>query len=106
MSANSSEATKTQNAAVRDAAERNLEEEQRALTLALTSHPDPLTRLIAHMSERQLSLVEVITAMRRETNESLRDLHAKVDTLTGRQDTLENRYNGQGYDAAASANAE
>ncbi len=84
------------------AADTRMLEEQRALTVALTNHPDPHVRLVAHMSERQLSLNELITAVRFEMREGFKALGVKIDGLAGRQDTLERNYsNGAGADSHA-----
>lgn len=69
-------------------------------------HPDPYVRLTAHMSERQMSLVELLGEFRStlEANTSaVTDLSRQVEKLSARQDTHEKRYplNGQGEHADA-----
>lgn len=88
-----------------DVVTRDLLQEQRALTLELTSHADPMVRMVAHISERQLSLHELLSEMRKETKDGLgvlsrqfNDLSEKVQALSGRQDEVEARYNGHSLD--------
>lgn len=86
--------------------DRNLEEEQRALTLALTSHADPHVRLIAHISERQLSFVNLLNEFRKEVREgmaaqtkAIEELTRTVNSTRERQDEHERQYplsNGNG----------
>ena len=64
------------------AAVYDAEEEQRALTLALMTHPDPFVRLIAHISERQLTLSEIVRIGQDSTTDSIKKLSDRVGDLT------------------------
>jgi hypothetical protein len=69
------------------------EEEHRKLTTALLSHHDPSVRLIAHMSSRQLAMVEQISELTRAVTE-LKDTVTEnfaneLDAVTDRVEELE-----------------
>lgn len=89
------------------AAVRDLDEEQRALTLALTSHPDPHVRLIAHISERQMAFVDLLSEFRdtlKSNTAAIDELTIAVKKLGTRQDQHEEQYpmtNGSGIHADA-----
>lgn len=64
-----------------EAREAELEAEQRELTALLLRDPDPRTRLIAHMSDRQLYLHQQIV----EVKEQVAALTDEVHTLLRRR---------------------
>lgn len=69
------------------------EQEHRKLTTALLNHADPSVRLIAHMSSRQLAMVEQISELTRavtELKETVNDKFSnEFDALTERVVDLE-----------------
>lgn len=76
--------------------EAELVARQKALTIELYNHPDPNVRLIAHMSERQLGMMEILMATRTTVSAlvtSVDDLTKAVREVTGRQETFEKNYN-------------
>jgi hypothetical protein len=88
--------------------EPDLVAEQRALTLALTSHADPHVRLLAHISERQLAFNELLTEFKTALNkntEAVAALTRVVEERGTRQDAHERRYPMNG-DAAHSEHAD
>lgn len=77
------------------AAPRNIDEEQRALATALAKHPDPHVRLLAHISERQMAFVEILTEVRNGQQavvDSIESLTTELKRLSDRQDAIEDRY--------------
>lgn len=75
--------------------ERDLVEEQRALTLALTSHEDPHIRLLAHISERQLAFHELLSEFRNSLSKNttaIEELTKTVQARGIRQDEHERQY--------------
>jgi hypothetical protein len=87
--------------------ERDLVEEQSALTRALTSHQDPHIRLLAHISERQLAMHELLSELRKTITENtkvLAELKRTVEERGVRQDEHERQYplqNGEARHADA-----
>lgn len=76
--------------------DNDLLQRQKALTFELYNHSDPHVRLLAHMSERQLGLMELLIDTRKSVTTmatSMEDLATSVRELTGRQDTVEQRLN-------------
>ena len=69
-------------------------EEQSALTMALQKHADPHVRLIAHISERQLTLsyrmTEMLTELR-EVRKEVKSVSDKIDSLSDGQGAIESR---------------
>lgn len=84
------------------AAERDLVEEQRALTLALTNHADPHIRMLAHISERQMAFVELLSGFSNTlaaNTSAIEELTRIVRNHGTRQDEHERQYplqNGSG----------
>lgn len=85
---------------------RDLVEEQRALTLALTKHQDPHIRLLAHISERQLAFTELLSEFRKsldKNTDAIERLSRTVEERGTRQDEHERQYplNGSALHADA-----
>ncbi len=81
---------------------RDLVEEQSALTRALTSHQDPHIRLLAHISERQLALHELLSEFRKTLEQNTNAIIALTRTVEERgvrQDEHEKQYPLQNGDA-------
>jgi len=86
--------------------ERDLVEEQRALTLALTSHEDPHIRLLAHISERQLAFHEILSEFRISIDRNTAAIESLTKTVEDRgvrQDAHERQYPLNGDAAHADA---
>lgn len=78
---------------------RDLDAEQRALTMALTAHADPHVRLLAHISERQMAFVEQMNDFKKTVSvgldacaKSIEDLTTAVRETRARQDEHERKY--------------
>lgn len=77
---------------------RDYAKEQLELTRRLYDHPDPHVRIMAHISERQLAMMEVLTSVSAavsELSDSVKSLHNKVDELATRQTDLERDASGK-----------
>lgn len=68
-----------------------VEEEQQRLAEGLRNHPDPVVRLVAHMSERQLSFHELLSDFKQEVKEALTSMSGKIDQLVQDKEALEGR---------------
>jgi hypothetical protein len=79
--------------------EDELLDRQKALTQELYDHPDPHVRLLAHMSERQLGMMELVLDTRKTVQTvatTVEELATTVNDLTGRQELLERKLNNGG----------
>ena len=79
--------------------DEELLERQKKLTYELYDHPDPHVRLMAHMSERQLGLVEMFMGVRADLQKLSETVAANTEIVReigGRLEVVERKHNNGG----------
>lgn len=93
--------------------ERDLENEQRAVTDQLREHQDPMVRMLVHISDRQLASSEILREVRDLTKAAVAAAHEAIALAReaqqtaaetrARQDSLDARFPVNGHSAHTDA---